>query len=101
MIFGGYTSRDGYKEFMKIRHSPTCDRENASQVAEIANGVYGAGTVNKITEIIKVDHHVSNRVIAQELNIDHKTVLNHLRKVGVKKEAPYMGGATPFNTKNT
>ncbi|GFW54312.1 histone-lysine N-methyltransferase SETMAR [Trichonephila clavipes] len=93
--------------------------ENASQVAEIVNGVYGADTVkanyvqfwfrrfgsgifyvkdaprtgrpvvrivDKITEIIEVDRHVSSRSIAQELQIDHKTVSNHLRKVGFKKK---------------
>ncbi|GFW35033.1 histone-lysine N-methyltransferase SETMAR [Trichonephila clavipes] len=93
--------------------------ENTSQVAEIANGVYGPNTVtanyvklwfrrfrsgifdvkyaprtgrpvvenvDKITEIIKVDQHVSSRSIAQELKIDHKTVLSHLRKVGFKKK---------------
>ncbi|GFW93966.1 histone-lysine N-methyltransferase SETMAR [Trichonephila clavipes] len=93
--------------------------KNASQVAEIVNGVYGADTVtanyvqiwfcrfrsgifdakdaphtgrpiienvDKITEIIQVDRHVSSRSIAQELKIDHKTVLNHLRKVGLKKK---------------
>ncbi|GFV67949.1 histone-lysine N-methyltransferase SETMAR [Trichonephila clavipes] len=93
--------------------------ENASQAAEIVNGVYGADTitanyvqfwlcrfrscifdvkdaprtgrpviknVDKITEIIEVDRHVSCRSIAQELKIDHKTVLNHLRKVGFKKK---------------
>ncbi|GFV87233.1 histone-lysine N-methyltransferase SETMAR [Trichonephila clavipes] len=93
--------------------------ENASQVAEIANGIYGADTVtanyaqfwyrrfrsdifdvkdatrtgrsvvenvNKTTEIIKIDRNVSSRSIAQELKIDHKTVLNHLRKVGFKKK---------------
>ncbi|GFY32929.1 histone-lysine N-methyltransferase SETMAR [Trichonephila clavipes] len=92
--------------------------ENASQVAEIVNGVYAADTVttncvqfwfrrfrsgnldvkdaprkgrpvienvDKITEIIDVDRHVSNRSIAQELKIDHKTILNHLGKVGFKK----------------
>ncbi|GFT15932.1 histone-lysine N-methyltransferase SETMAR [Trichonephila clavipes] len=37
-------------------------------------------------EIIEVDRHVSSRSIAQELQIDHKTVLNHLRKVGFKKK---------------
>ncbi|GFY29628.1 histone-lysine N-methyltransferase SETMAR [Trichonephila clavipes] len=42
--------------------------------------------VNKITEIIEVDRHVSSRSIAQELKIDHKTVLSHLRKVGSKKK---------------
>ncbi|GFX50407.1 histone-lysine N-methyltransferase SETMAR [Trichonephila clavipes] len=93
--------------------------ENASQAAEIANGVYGADTitsncmqfwfrpfrlgifdvndaprtdrpivenVDKITEIIEVDWHVSCRSIAQELKIDHKTISSHLRKVRFKKK---------------
>ncbi|GFX98482.1 hypothetical protein TNCV_4002511 [Trichonephila clavipes] len=42
--------------------------------------------VDKITKIIKVDRHVSTRSIAQELTIDHKTVLSRLRKVGFKKQ---------------
>ncbi|GFW76604.1 histone-lysine N-methyltransferase SETMAR [Trichonephila clavipes] len=42
--------------------------------------------VDKITEIIEVDRHVSSRSIAQVLKIDHKTVLSHLRKVGFKKK---------------
>ncbi|GFU22990.1 histone-lysine N-methyltransferase SETMAR [Trichonephila clavipes] len=90
--------------------------ENTSQVTEIVNGVYGADTVtanylqywfrrfcsgifdvkaapppvienvDKITEIIEVDRHVSSRSIAQELKIDLKTVLSHLSKVGFKKK---------------
>ncbi|GFT71412.1 histone-lysine N-methyltransferase SETMAR [Trichonephila clavipes] len=74
--------------------------ENSSQVAEIANGVYGifdvkdapstcrpvVKNVDKITEIIEIDRHVSSRSITQELKIDHKTVLSHLRKVGFKKK---------------
>ncbi|GFV22649.1 histone-lysine N-methyltransferase SETMAR [Trichonephila clavipes] len=35
--------------------------------------------VDKITEIIEVDRHVSSRSMAQELKIDHKTVLRYLR----------------------
>ncbi|GFW95333.1 histone-lysine N-methyltransferase SETMAR [Trichonephila clavipes] len=42
--------------------------------------------VDKITEIVEIDRHVSSRSIAQELKIDHKTVLSHLRKVGFKKK---------------
>ncbi|GFS87597.1 histone-lysine N-methyltransferase SETMAR [Trichonephila clavipes] len=42
--------------------------------------------VDKITEIINVDQHVSSRSITQELKIDHKTVLNHLCEVGFKKK---------------
>ncbi|GFX72104.1 histone-lysine N-methyltransferase SETMAR [Trichonephila clavipes] len=42
--------------------------------------------IDKITEIIQFDLHVSSRSIPQELKIDHKTVLNHLRKVEFKKK---------------
>ncbi|GFV87049.1 histone-lysine N-methyltransferase SETMAR [Trichonephila clavipes] len=41
--------------------------------------------VDKITELIKIGRHGSSRSIAQELKIDHKTVLSHLSKVGFKK----------------
>ncbi|GFX97947.1 hypothetical protein TNCV_4905981 [Trichonephila clavipes] len=60
----------------------------------------GIENVDKIPEriYIEVDLHVSSRSIAQELKIDHKTVLSHLRKVEFKKEAPYLG-TTPVNTK--
>ncbi|GFW09025.1 histone-lysine N-methyltransferase SETMAR [Trichonephila clavipes] len=40
---------------------------------------------DKIIEITEVDRNVSSRS-TQELKIDHKTVLNHLRKVEFKKE---------------
>ncbi|GFS54346.1 histone-lysine N-methyltransferase SETMAR [Trichonephila clavipes] len=53
--------------------------------------------VDKIIKIIEVDRHVSSRSITQELKIDHKTVLNHLRKVGFKKKLDL--SATPINTK--
>ncbi|GFV78218.1 histone-lysine N-methyltransferase SETMAR [Trichonephila clavipes] len=42
--------------------------------------------VDKITDIIEIDQHVSSRSIAQELKTDHKTVLTHLRKIGFKKK---------------
>ncbi|GFY31110.1 histone-lysine N-methyltransferase SETMAR [Trichonephila clavipes] len=42
--------------------------------------------VDKTTEIIEVDQHVSSRRIVEELKIDHKTVLNHLRKTVFKKK---------------
>ncbi|GFT23432.1 histone-lysine N-methyltransferase SETMAR [Trichonephila clavipes] len=53
--------------------------------------------VDKITEIIEVDRHVSSRSIAQELKIDHKTVLNHLRKVGFKKKLHITHQLVPKN----
>ncbi|GFW13032.1 histone-lysine N-methyltransferase SETMAR [Trichonephila clavipes] len=43
-------------------------------------------SVDKITKIIEVDRYVSSQSIAQELKIDHKTVLSHLSKVGFKKK---------------
>ncbi|GFT21312.1 histone-lysine N-methyltransferase SETMAR [Trichonephila clavipes] len=42
--------------------------------------------VDKITEITEVVRHVISHSITQELMIDHKTVLNHLRKVRFKKK---------------
>ncbi|GFT75559.1 histone-lysine N-methyltransferase SETMAR [Trichonephila clavipes] len=42
--------------------------------------------VTKLPQVIKVDRHVSGHSIAQELKIDHKTVLNHSRKVVFKKK---------------
>ncbi|GFU63406.1 hypothetical protein TNCV_44521 [Trichonephila clavipes] len=42
--------------------------------------------VDKVTELIEIDRHVSSRSIAQELKIDHKRVLSHLRKVGFNKK---------------
>ncbi|GFX66667.1 histone-lysine N-methyltransferase SETMAR [Trichonephila clavipes] len=42
--------------------------------------------VDKTTEIIEINRHVSSRSITQEQKIDHKKVLIHLRKVGFKKK---------------
>ncbi|GFX18646.1 histone-lysine N-methyltransferase SETMAR [Trichonephila clavipes] len=42
--------------------------------------------VDKMTETIDVDRHVRSRNIAQDLKVDNKTVLNHLREVGFKKK---------------
>ncbi|GFX61470.1 histone-lysine N-methyltransferase SETMAR [Trichonephila clavipes] len=111
--------RDGLASLRNLTVLFTFFGENASQGAEIANGVYGVDTVtanyvqfwfcsfrsgifdvkdaprtgrliveniDKITEIIEVDRHVSSPNFDQELKIDHKTVLSHLRKVGFKKK---------------
>ncbi|GFX32393.1 histone-lysine N-methyltransferase SETMAR [Trichonephila clavipes] len=73
--------------------------ENARQVfLMLKMHLAEAGPSSKITDIIEVDRHVSSRSIAQELKIDHKTVLSHLRKVGFKKKlglVPYQ--LTPKN----
>ncbi|GFU92626.1 histone-lysine N-methyltransferase SETMAR [Trichonephila clavipes] len=96
--------------------------ENSSQMAEVADGIYGADTVtanyvqfwfrrfrsgifdvkdaprtgrpivenvHKIAEIIKVDRHVNSRSVSQKLKIDHKTVLNHLSKVGFQRSSMF------------
>ncbi|GFT09863.1 histone-lysine N-methyltransferase SETMAR [Trichonephila clavipes] len=42
--------------------------------------------VEKVTVIIEFDRDVSSRSITQELKINHKTVLSHLRKVRFKKK---------------
>ncbi|GFV54171.1 hypothetical protein TNCV_1027431 [Trichonephila clavipes] len=54
--------------------------------------------VDKITEIIEVDRHVSSCSIVQELKIDHKTVLKLFVQSWIQKEAPCLG-ATPIKTK--
>ena len=41
---------------------------------------------DKIVEIIQVDRHVSIHSIGQELGTDHKTVWNHLQKIGFQKK---------------
>ncbi|GFU68545.1 histone-lysine N-methyltransferase SETMAR [Trichonephila clavipes] len=57
--------------------------------------------VDKITERTEVDRHGGSRSIAQELKIDRKTVLSHLRKVGFKKKLHVCVCVTPINTKKT
>ncbi|GFT05937.1 histone-lysine N-methyltransferase SETMAR [Trichonephila clavipes] len=52
--------------------------------AEILEGFSNQDVIQR--DIIEVVRHVSSRSTAQELKIDHKTVLNHLRKVGFKKK---------------
>jgi len=44
------------------------------------------GKVDEIVEKVEQDQHISSYDIDKELNINHKTVLNHLEKAGYKKE---------------
>jgi len=37
-------------------------------------------------EKVEQDQHIGSHDIVKELNIDHKTVLNHLEKTGYKKK---------------
>jgi len=44
------------------------------------------GKIDEIMEKIEQDRHINNHDIGKELNIDHKTVLNHLEKLDKKKK---------------
>ncbi|GFV26119.1 transposable element Tcb2 transposase [Trichonephila clavipes] len=81
-----YESRFTLESIFDVKDSPHTGRPDVENV-------------DKITEIIEVDRHNSNRSIAQELKIDHKTVLNHLRKFGFKKKLHVCGShqLTPKN----
>ena len=60
----------------------------------------GRPIVEKVEEIlckIEVVRHISSRDITTELNIDHKTVLNHLPN-WIPKKARYLG-STCINSK--
>ncbi|XP_044313294.1 histone-lysine N-methyltransferase SETMAR-like [Drosophila rhopaloa] len=41
---------------------------------------------DQIMENIKLDRHVTYRDIAEEIEVSHQTVLNHLQKAGYKKK---------------
>ena len=45
-----------------------------------------AGQSLKKSMKFEVDRHISSRDIATELNIDHKTISNHLHKTGYQKK---------------
>ena len=46
---------------------------------------------DEIMEKIEQNRHVGSRDIGKGLNVDHKTVLNHLEKTGYKKRARCLG----------
>ncbi|XP_076383503.1 histone-lysine N-methyltransferase SETMAR-like [Megalopta genalis] len=62
--------------------------KNAAQACEKICAVYGEVTKksNKIVEKVHQDKHISSVDIGMELGIDHKSVLNHLHKVGYKQK---------------
>ena len=45
-----------------------------------------AGKVDEIMEKMEQDRHISSHDIGKELNIDHKIVLNHLKKAGYRRK---------------
>ena len=58
------------------------------------SGTPAVVNVDKIMENIEIDRHVSSRNIAQKLNINHQTVLNHLQKPRFKKKSSMFGSHT-------
>ncbi|GFX72521.1 putative DD34D transposase [Trichonephila clavipes] len=81
-VYGAYTVTANYVQFWFRRF-----RSGIFVVKDAPHtGRPIVENVDKITEIIQVDRHVSSHSIAQELKIDHKTVLNHLCKAGFKKK---------------
>ncbi|GFV94001.1 histone-lysine N-methyltransferase SETMAR [Trichonephila clavipes] len=81
-VYGFDTVTANYVQFWFRRfRSGIFDVKDASRT-----GRHVVENVDKIAEIIKVDRHVSTRSIAQEIKIDHETVLNHLHKAGFKKK---------------
>ncbi|GFU32109.1 histone-lysine N-methyltransferase SETMAR [Trichonephila clavipes] len=81
-VYGANTVTANYVKFW-FRRYRSCIF-NAKDASRTCRPV--VENVDKITEIIEVNRHVSSRSIVQELKIDHKTVLNHLHKVGFKKK---------------
>ncbi|GFV04148.1 histone-lysine N-methyltransferase SETMAR [Trichonephila clavipes] len=81
-VYGVDTVTTNYVQFWFRRfRSGILDVKNATHTGRLV-----IETADKATEIIKIYRHVSSRSIAQELKIDHKTILNHLRKVAFKKK---------------
>ncbi|GFW40834.1 histone-lysine N-methyltransferase SETMAR [Trichonephila clavipes] len=81
-VYGSNTVTANYVQFWFRRfHSGIYDVKDTS-----CTGRKVVENVDRATEIIGIDRHISGRSIAQELMIDHKIVLNHLRKVAFKKK---------------
>ncbi|GFS68996.1 histone-lysine N-methyltransferase SETMAR [Trichonephila clavipes] len=81
-VYGADTVTANYVQFWFCRfRSGNFDVKDAPRTGKPV-----VENVDKITEIIDVDRHVSSRSTAQELKIDHKMVLNHSRKIGFKKK---------------
>ncbi|GFX56417.1 histone-lysine N-methyltransferase SETMAR [Trichonephila clavipes] len=76
-LYGADTVTANYKQFWFRRfRSGIFDVKDAPRTGKPI-----VEDVDKITEIIAVNRHVSSRTITQKLEIDLKIVLSHLRKV--------------------
>ncbi|GFW91973.1 histone-lysine N-methyltransferase SETMAR [Trichonephila clavipes] len=81
-VYGADTATANYVQFWFRRfRSGIFDVKDAPRTGRAV-----VENVDKTTEIIEVQRPVSSRSISQVIKIDHKTVLNHLRKVGFKKK---------------
>ncbi|GFV71312.1 histone-lysine N-methyltransferase SETMAR [Trichonephila clavipes] len=81
-VYGVNTATANYVQFrFHLFHSGIFEIKDAPRTGRTI-----VESIDKITEIIEVDRHVSSRSIVQELKIDHKTVLIHFLNVGFKKK---------------
>ncbi|GFU40116.1 histone-lysine N-methyltransferase SETMAR [Trichonephila clavipes] len=86
-VYGADTVTAIYVQFWFRRiRSGIFDVKDASRTDKLV-----VENIDKITEIIEFDQYVSSPSITQELMIEHKTVLNHFRKVGFKKKLDVWG----------
>ncbi|GFV56970.1 histone-lysine N-methyltransferase SETMAR [Trichonephila clavipes] len=78
----GYRGHTNYLQFWFRRfRSRNFDVKDASRTGRSL-----VENVEKLTEIIKLGRYASSHSIGQELKIKNKTVLSHIRKVGLKKK---------------
>ena len=59
---------------------------NFNMKDDLRSGCPISEKADEILEKVQQDSHISSVDIVMELDIDHKTVLNHLRKAGYKKK---------------
>ncbi|XP_061722930.1 histone-lysine N-methyltransferase SETMAR-like [Cydia pomonella] len=94
----GNTAAQAHRKLCSV-YGDDCLRERQCQnwFARFRSGIFdlkdeprpGRPTVEKVDQIlneIEVDRYISSRDIAVKLNVDHKTVLNHLHKLGYQKK---------------
>ena len=71
---------------VSIRTAQMCfkrfNSENFSVKYEVRSGRPVTDKISAIFQKVKQDRHISSYDIAGELDVDHKTVLCHLRKSG-------------------
>lgn len=75
IVNGGYGPSTVIANYVQFWLSRLFDIRDAPRIGKLV-----IRNVDKIMEIIKVGQHFSSRSILQKLEINRKTVLNHLHK---------------------